>query len=498
MKLQAFGPAEPLAQIASAQAQYLRCYLKDLGASLVLEEPSYFDRDFLSEHSAFYGTTAAQYPSHCRRLHFFRSVPAEQLERALGGDVDAHQELQRAYLGFVVLRPLPHAPLGRTVVAWYPDETDRYSGNPRVVTPSRSYRVHLAGLELFVTGLAWQQQDGAVALCASTAVWSLLHSSAFDDHHAIPTTASVTEFAVNRRAAFPALEGLRAEQVVEAIARAQLRPVVIDSDVWSEDGGGFSRSLFSTICAAVIRSGYPVVLSGVMEGGDGHMVCLTGFRERGPADGSVFQDEGLEFLYLHDDNLGPNVRHVIELDETERVLLRASAPAKRYEGERLPDPTEGHDRFIPTQLIIATHEGISLLPGALRDLAEQVTRSIQDRYESESPLVTTFQFAKLSTYLGSILPKQFTPENGTALARVRREVVESFPAMSLHLGIVRVGHASGVVADLLVDASHIAPATQATINRWRVFGTLVFAPLYREAIDQLATAMPFGKIISVG
>ena len=40
-------------EVDSRQVKYLRCYLHDLGARAVMVEPSYFDRDYLSEFEAF-------------------------------------------------------------------------------------------------------------------------------------------------------------------------------------------------------------------------------------------------------------------------------------------------------------------------------------------------------------------------------------------------------------------------------------------------------------
>ena len=59
--LAAFDSGEdPLSKLQElSQGQYLRWYLADLGATSVLVEPAYFDRDYLSEFAAFYCTSAA-------------------------------------------------------------------------------------------------------------------------------------------------------------------------------------------------------------------------------------------------------------------------------------------------------------------------------------------------------------------------------------------------------------------------------------------------------
>ncbi len=82
-----FGsPTDPLVRLGgSTQVDYVRCYLDDLGAEAVLEEPSYFDRDYLSEFAAFYSTSARGYPNRCRRLHFFSErLARSRFMRAVG------------------------------------------------------------------------------------------------------------------------------------------------------------------------------------------------------------------------------------------------------------------------------------------------------------------------------------------------------------------------------------------------------------------------------
>src|SRR5262245_10104943 len=116
-----FGAGDPLETVkcAGAQVRYLRGYLADLGATSILEEQNYFDRDYLSEFAAFYGTSASGYPNVCRRLHFFSgsALTRAEIEEA-AGSAGPHT-LSERYLGFVVLRPIPQACLGRTVLRWY-------------------------------------------------------------------------------------------------------------------------------------------------------------------------------------------------------------------------------------------------------------------------------------------------------------------------------------------------------------------------------------------
>ncbi len=433
MKLHQFGSSDPLAELASDQAQYLRCYLSDLGAKAVIEEPEYFDRDYLDEYSAYYSRVATATPNRCRRLHFVsRLITKETLKAALEGSAAERNRLQAAYLGFVVVRPLKHAPLGRSVIKWYPDNLKRYQGNPRITPAAREYVVHLAGMSLRVVGLAWQQQDGAVALCATTALWSMLHSSAFDDHHAVPTTAEVTRLAYHSARqglhVFPASDGLDVRQMTDAIARAKLTPMLMAGDVLSTDASrpAFSREKFAA-CAVMLRSGFPVLISGHLADRGGHVICATGFRDVGARGGPgdvVLQDAEVETFYAHDDNLGPNVRLSVGVGEHQEVTLRTSPPPKRYKGKRLPDPAKDYPEFTPGELIVGVHEGLHITPDELHQIAVRIMVNLKLQIEQPTqPLTATARFVRIAEYLQTTLATPFggSTMRSAALGQARVE-----------------------------------------------------------------------------
>ena len=508
MRLHSFGSGDPLAEFEELpQAQYLRCYLSDLKAKSVVEEPHYFDRDYLDEFAAYYSRVATQTSNLCRRLHFFdTAVTDESLSLALEGPGQERERLQAAYLGFTVVRPLSHAPLGRSVVKWYPDDLPRYQGNPRITT-SRAYSVHLAGLRLEVVGLAWQQQDGAIALCATTGLWSMLHASAFDDHHAIPSTAEVTRLAYQslRQGAhvFPASDGLDVRQMVEAIARARLTPLLMEGDLANS---GFTRDKFAA-CSVMLRSGFPVLISGRLTSGEGHVICATGFREVGPggAPGAVvLQDSNIATIYAHDDNLGPNVRLMVRESKSDgRITLRPKPPPKRYQGRRLKDPVKNYPDFFPQHLIVGVHEGLHVTADELNRIAMIITANLRPHLSNvQEPLTSTARFVRIAAYLEAVITTPFGGPLARAkrLAKIRSRISSELPPMSLHVGVVRVGYGSAPVADVLIDTSdrpHIDTANS-RVARWTAFGTVLFAAGFEATFNELSRVIPLGKVLNVG
>ena len=468
----------PLRQFPkTTQVQYLDVYLSELNAAAVIEEPNYFDRDYLDEFSAFYSLSSRGYPNICRRLHFFSSdlVDYELLKSAAAENDDAVKILKDSYLGFTIIRPIPSAPLGRTVLKWFPDNVPEM---PRITSPSRSYECHLAGVTLEVFGLAWQQQDTGVGACATVGLWVALHSSAFDDHHAVPTTAQITRAAHDGASLgarmFPS-SGLTMYQIMEAIKAQALAPIWCagdrqHTDVLGQTVTGFSKERFASTCASFIRSGYPVLIWGQHLDDDivqKHVICAVGFRESPPPDlesGNVcLQDSETLFLYIHDDNLGPSVRfRIIDNGVDEKgnpipVSIKTDPP-----NSNLPEsPTANYPEIRPEALCIAVHECLRVSPDTLhaigKELSLQLCNAInvileENKLEKIS-ISSSTRFIKLSDYISSELGRVLEDKHDV-LSKVRLALLEKVPPMSLHIGVVRFALSNSTpIMDLLYDTT---------------------------------------------
>jgi len=428
----AFGALSP-----SRQLRYLYCYLRDLDAQVVIAEPHYFDKDYLSEFAAFYSVSSRGYPNTCRRLHFFSGqVTRELFVAAVSGKRAAITQLQQAYLGFCVVRPIPAAPLGCTVLAWYPDIAP---DTRRVTSPSREYHCHLAGLKLSVTGLAWQQQDSAVGACATVGLWSMLHASSFDNDHSAPTTAQITEAAhqtaVTGARVFPS-NGLTIIQLLEAIKRYHMAPFVMSGDI---------RPSEVTVRAENIRRN-------------------AGFSTRAVKAA----DESLKHVYIHDDNLGPNVRFAVKTrSQYGHVMLFPDPPENKRDGVNA-SPTLEHPGFVPQQLVVCTHEDLRTSPDKLNgtglkicaDISVEMNRLLERSGMSSRGLVYSCRFMLLRDYLASELAKLFDRESSShILGRVRLDLVERVVPMSKHVGVVRIAFQDSTP---LVDVLH--DTTDSDIN----------------------------------
>ena len=289
------------------QLTYLGVYLSSLGCKTVVSESHYIDRDYIHDMALFYSRSLRCYPNFCQRLHFFTEDFDLEAWKRMVGDTDNYVEktqvLQKAYLGYCVVRPLPGSPIGRTVLVTFGPTTPT---DTRSFDAVRDYDVHLGGFKLTIRGLAFQQQDQGVSACATTALWSSLNKVAQLEDLAIPTPAEITQAAsrylLAEGRALPS-EGLNINQICEAIRGSGLQPLVSRSVSFAQD------------CAQLhgyIRSGLaPVLAIQPVQGGSAHAVCAVGLKigEVAPQTTPTlnYRDAAtsVRAVYIHDDRLGP-------------------------------------------------------------------------------------------------------------------------------------------------------------------------------------------------
>lgn len=451
----------------SLQIRYLNSYLVGLSAIWVLEETEYFDRDFLSEYSAFYSTVSHTRTPKTKRFHYFSSEITEEIfQRALKDDEIALKSMQESYLGFTIWRPLESTPLGRTILKWYPDSSP---ATPRIVTPSRMYSVHIVGICLSIFGIPWQQQDGGVGACATVALWTMLHSSAFEEYHAIPTTAQITKAGnvknSNGSRMFPS-GGMTAHQITDAISKLGLAPISIKGDV--ETGGDirlFTKERFCGFISSIVRSGYPVLIAGIFRdnnlGLHHHATCCVGFRDAKPVrprKGSHnIQDEWIEYIYVNDDNVGPNARFQMFFEnhllngQNDYVAFRRSSPICALSKD------DQYFDFIPYQLFAAVHDEMRLPFDRLFTVAENISNAFLyiDKAIHGQPdigITMTCKIVKCYDYIGRDL-NEVMENRGSALSRVKLELFNAKDIMSLHVGIIRIGDGDIPLIDIIIDTT---------------------------------------------
>ncbi len=303
---------------------YFHGYFNDLSASTIVVEHDYIDRDYLEDYAGYYVRCFPRYARHCKRLHFFDiEFGAETFKALLAGKQSAltPADLQKGYLGFIVIKPLPKTVIGRTCLRTYRDQPRRH------YPVSRVYDVNLFGIPLQVESLAFQEQDEVVSACATSALWSLFQSTGIKFQHAIPTPLEITRSAARQmptRARVLPNSGLQKTEMCHAIQEVGLEPEVVgigDNQI--------REDLLRANVYAYLRGGIPVLLctevydvtEKVAEQCPDHVVTVTGFSLGKTTPQQYSHPESqinlvafrMDKLYVHDDQVGPYAR--VEFDD---------------------------------------------------------------------------------------------------------------------------------------------------------------------------------------
>ena len=429
----------------SPQIQYLGDYLKKLRCGTVVVESHYIDRDYIDDVALFYSRSLRSYPNYCERLHFFcgsfdLARFHELIDKASQDDIaSSRQYLQERYLGYIVVRPLPGYPIGRTVLITVSSNTA--DALTRDFSCIREYKVNLCGFELKVEGLAFQQQDQGVSACATTAVWSAVNCVSWRENHRIATPAEITQLASKylllAGRPLPS-EGLGLQQICEAIRGAGLAPLVVRSSRPEED---------KPLLLTYIQSGFAPIL-GIFpsDGTGGHAVCGVGVK-RGPIQPN--QDPNLHFadsassvqaIYIHDDRLGPYACADLYPWTMQTGTIRTGIGIK-WPGENAP-----HEHAILEQIIIPLPPKLRLSANRLRKVGMQIA-DFAGQYLSNdvSEIRLNCKFSRATAY------KHAAFTFGLSAAGLRELLMGV--VFSRYVGLIEIASADGPLFDILTDVT---------------------------------------------
>lgn len=444
-------PSEPLA--------YLNFYLEKLGCKTILVESHYIDKDYLLDLSIYYSRSLSDYPNHCCRIHFFKEAFDQTRWTSLlqaanrGKSSDTAKFLRGAYLGFTIQRPLERAPIGRTVLPPLAD-------GPSDFGATRSYDVHLAGFELSVQGLAFQQQDQGVSACATTALWTALNCVASKEGLPAMSPAEITQAASRYYLAggrpLPS-EGLNIQQICEATRAAELSPVLHSGTDLAQDVAqlhGYIRSGFPAVLAL---QPYEPTIVPPQEHGSKHAVCVAGLKlgEVSPQhrDELSFRDGASETkaLYVHDDRLGPYKIATLHQYTWKEGKVRTSLVIKWADG------TEDEASILEA-LVVPLPSKIRLTIAKMRQLAIPVANAFGQLFR-EFPKTVTFscRYIRATDYTA----QGFTfglSDDGIYELNCRT-------ALSRYVGLIEITAPQGPLLDILLDATEAQPVARAIVRR---------------------------------
>lgn len=373
--------------VRKPQVRYIKRYLEELGCRSVLVENAYIDHDFLDDYASYYAKCFGSYKRFCRRAHFWSTDIADidVPEAVATRDKPKLECLSDSYLGFAVLKPLPEAVIGRTVLKTYDDD-----GGKRRIRVIRDYQANLFGLTLNLKSLAFQEQDTVLAACATTALWSCFQATSEKFQLTLPTPSQITKSATKYLQISRPIpsHGLLVEQMCSAISHNGLVPEVQTI---------YPDTPVNSLIFAYVSAGLPVVLGYTFaDGGGRHAVAVCGYRlEDSPQVETETKDSGLDMnlvgrrireFYVHDDGLGPFSRLKCSTVPSESMKKPGNPRLLVREVDDEPDMTR---ECVPYVVIVPLYHKIRLrfphVMDATRGISSYLRRLGIDYVDRENP-----------------------------------------------------------------------------------------------------------------
>ena len=406
-------------------------HLKVLGAmSYVCEEP-YIDRDYSADYLHFYARTFRTHDRHCKRIHFFSEDVTSILRQTRSTvHLSRFREIARtSYCGFCVVRPLPTAPIGRTVLQ------ARLRGRQDMeatVTCPAGFNANLFGVDMEVTGVAYLQQDSRVGACAQVSIWTgMRHMHArhgYDWVSVADITKLATPTAPEEAASLPAgSDFLTAERMLRAIDEAGYQPLC------------FHPPHIARAILPYVESGIPVILGLNIGGKIGHTVTVIGrvFAKQDQPTATaidyipayiVHDDQGGPYMYLplKDSSKFPHpfAKDTIEHTTSEGTIeLSASDPAATFAVALMSPRVFSTAVAAEVSASDRIKEIMLDLPG-IRQILENNDLSANDRLLNELQLAFKSGHIVLRTYLTSAAGYRRHLTGGTAGDELKHALLE--------------------------------------------------------------------------
>ncbi len=276
----------------------------------IVVETYYIDRHHDDDLSNYYAKSFRYYSRYCKRLHFFSAEFDEaDFETLLAKKEEEAKEssIVKGYIGFLVQRGIHSSEIARTCFRPYDKYMVKNGEKKRVryFPCLRNYNVNLLGLTIKVESLAYQEQDGAVALCASSAIWSAIHKTSRLFHHTVVSPSKITQQSVTYSKEvrkFPN-SGLTVNQMGAGLSYFDLEPLIVTPNTIKDA---------KSIVGAYIGMGVPIIMAlRFLENNTYHAVTISGYNV---IDGQkeVFIENEIRLtsnrisnFYCHDDQIRP-------------------------------------------------------------------------------------------------------------------------------------------------------------------------------------------------
>lgn len=223
--------------------------LKEIPKITFLMEEYYIDRVYRDSYYTYYSCKHFEYSRYCKRLFLFSGEISKKYECEIT-DIPV-QELQKAFIGCIVIRPLETGKIGRSLLNPY-----YFTDIDETYVRYATYDVTMFGKRLYIDAFPYSMQDEETTSCAEITILNLLDyfSKKYAEYkYFLPSEIIdiATKNGYERRLPTKGLDYLLISKV---FMEAGFYPVLYNSDKL-EDSSKFKRILHY-----YIESGIPIAV----------------------------------------------------------------------------------------------------------------------------------------------------------------------------------------------------------------------------------------------
>jgi hypothetical protein len=229
-------------------------------------EIPYIDKVYRDSYYNYFSTKLSRYERDCLRLSFFdKEIKNEDFQNE-----SKIEELQKSYLGFMILRPTDPQILGRSVI------TPRALKSNEFLCVKAEVGATVNSIKFKISGFPYSSQDTETISCAETTIWAIMEyfGNKYPEYKPVLPSQIINVLKqVSTERQIPST-GLNIQQIAFA-----LKEFGFGTKIYSKTE--FGENTFKRLFSTYIESGIPIIVSveNRPTGNIGHAIISIGHEK---------------------------------------------------------------------------------------------------------------------------------------------------------------------------------------------------------------------------
>ncbi|MDE7200858.1 MAG: hypothetical protein K2O91_02900 [Lachnospiraceae bacterium] len=359
-------------------------FLSRISVLTIVIEDKYVDRIYRDSFYMHFSCKHGDYSRFCKRLFLFWGDVFEDTEKQMFSELDAN-DLQKRFIGTVVIRPLIEGKVGRSLINPY-----FILGKADTYLRYAKYSATIYGIRLRISAFPFSMQDGETTTCAEITILNLIDyfSRKYSEYkNILPSQIAEIVRENDFERTLPS-RGLKYSLITKVFSEAGFYPRLYGKNAFSD------MSQFKRVMHYYIESGIPVAVGAKVDEKTKHsIICIGHGRLR-------HEDIGRKIYAVFDTAAGSHIWLVDSSDLCSDYIVMDDGSAPYGECEwKVKEP---HDIKKPNKCMMGSYEPEMLMV----PLSKRMFLEAQDAYD-----ICTSALASKKVGIRRFYPKVGTRED---------------------------------------------------------------------------------------